>query len=1169
MTTKRRSVVVRFAPALIVATFLIVAALGSSAANLSFFGKVANNNVAPEKGAPAQRAPVSRYSALMNSLNPLTATVQTDKSDYQPGQYVVVTGSGWWANETVRLTFSDGHEHGDHIIDTVADANGNILNSDFLVDTSQIGNTITLTATGLSSLQTATTTFTDNITVDFKQSANNETNGTITGLGNIHWIGSIVQSSNSRYFEGMSNMQRTILIDVPDVTADQHRLTIQHQFTKGGIHAYDFLTSYLQAVTDDSAALGVAIQLHPCGEDIGPPGSLGTTCATLRGSDTATVGPGISTCPGGPSNCAVDVVVPDDPYISKDGSTASKIAAYEAGHGNRTVRIYGNAPITGASISVCHDVAASADTGDSFAGYVLTWTSTSTQIMVEMAGHLAVTGDDNTGFNWGPGLGSSQINGGPYHFKLGQLGGPLDAGSTGCPQLLDNSEVTSLGSQDNQIKGADILIPPPPCGITGPATACAGATPLNYSANTGTGLTYVWSFVGSANGATFCSGTTASTVCVTAGTGNFTLQVAVTSAGGTTTCTKAVTVSNPIASSTKTDVTCNGGSDGSMTVTITGGTGPFTCSLDGGAFAPCVSGAVFVGLAAGLHTVSVLDSLSCPTSTSQTIGQPPALTLSLSKTDVSCNGGSDGSVTATFGGGTGPYTASLDGGAPAAATSPKTFTGLAAGSHTVLITDAHGCTKSDSITVGQPTAVALVLTPTNISCNGANDGTIGVSVSGGTTPYQCSLDGSAFGACPLAYTGVGPGLHTVVARDAHSCTDTKQVTITQPDVLTVSLGDIVCGTGSTITATAVGGSGGYTYVWEILGGSFNPAPGPTDATVTYNTQSGAVSIKVTVTDVNGCTATDTAEADCTVHNLFCTLTQGAYGNAKGKTYLGDQLVNRVQLLTALLNTDLTLGVVGEKSLTIPGGSSAAASAACIIKRLPGGTSAKELYGNATPPVVDRTLDTTTCDTDPQAATQFSNGRWQNVLLTQTLTLALNIRFDAHGDAGLADFELCRYMAARKAVISIDENGHVTYEDTAPNCPENITAVGIPEAVIAELGDGATVQDLLDLANRALAGLPTDSTLDEIGSAVGSINELFDGCRFLIYCSDTTPFVFPPECPVVSAPAVNGSQVDSSAQAATPAILPDVFRSGAFRSSMVREAFLSNIVRTDNYASGSS
>src|SRR5262249_19302967 len=300
--------------------------------------------------------------------------------------------------------------------------------------------------------------------------------------------------------------------------------------------------------------------------------------------------------------------------------------------------------------------------------YLLTWTSTSTNIMVEMAGHLAVSGD-GTGDSWGPTLGSSQISGGPYHFHLGALGGRVSDATT-CPQTLDKRDVVSLGSQDNQIKGADILVP---CSITGPTTACSGATNLTFSGPSGSGVTYSWSFSGAANGATFCSGTTSQTVCVTAGTGNFTIQLAVTSSGGTTICTQSVTVGTVTLSLTKTDVSCNAGSDGSVTATFSGGTGPYTISIDGGAFVAATSPKTFSGLGAGSHSVTVNDANGCTATQSITVNQPTAVTLSLTETDVSCNGGSDGTVTATFGGGTAPYTISIDGGGFVAATSPKTF----------------------------------------------------------------------------------------------------------------------------------------------------------------------------------------------------------------------------------------------------------------------------------------------------------------------------------------------------------------------------------------------------------------------------------------------------------------------------------------------------------------
>src|SRR5438876_882784 len=139
-----------------------------------------------------------------------------------------------------------------------------------------------------------------------------------------------------------------------------------------------------------------------------------------------------------------------------------------------------------------------------------------------------------------------------------------------------------------------------------------------------------------------------------------------------------------------------------MTVTFGGGTGPYQVSLDGGAFAVATSPTTFNGLSAILHSVTVKDARSGTTNTSQTISQPPLLTASSTKVDVSCNGSSDGSMTVTFGGGTGPYQVSLDGGAFAVATSPTTFNGLSAILHSVTVKDARSCTAITSQTISQP-----------------------------------------------------------------------------------------------------------------------------------------------------------------------------------------------------------------------------------------------------------------------------------------------------------------------------------------------------------------------------------------------------------------------------------------------------------------------------------
>ena len=255
---------------------------------------------------------------------------------------------------------------------------------------------------------------------DFKQCANKDPT-----LGDCNWINGIVQASNAKYFEGMSVPQRTVFTGIAPASGNVHTLTFSHDATKAGVHAYDWLTSYQQAI-DAAVAAGTPfndLNGQACGAAIGPPNTLSATCTSLRGG----------------SNFFV-VDVPDDPFTSKDGSTQSRINAYESVRGNRTIKIYGDALITAASLTLSHSVGDGGDTGDSEISYTLTWTSASTQILIEMAGHLAKSG--TAADAWGAGLGSGQISGGPYHFNLHQLDG------------------ASLGSQDNQIKGADIFVAP-------------------------------------------------------------------------------------------------------------------------------------------------------------------------------------------------------------------------------------------------------------------------------------------------------------------------------------------------------------------------------------------------------------------------------------------------------------------------------------------------------------------------------------------------------------------------------------------------------------------------------------------------------------------------------------------------------------------------------------
>ncbi len=259
--------------------------------------------------------------------------------------------------------------------------------------------------------------------VDFRQAANDDSP---FALGDAHWINGILQQNNSRYLEGMSTPQRLIFLDIPATVDNVHVLTFQHQVQKSNIHAYDFMTSWAQAVAAaDAIAVGEGLLADlfndACGPNIGPPSpDMAIACAALR-SSAFTV--------------AVDV--PDDMDSSGlvlGDSVNARIAAYESVTGNRTITIYGNQSISNATLVF-----------DGYGGddgmYTLTWTSSADRILIEMGGHLAV-GEDNpgrAGIGYGSGRGAAGISGGPYHFKLTDL------------------DINSLGSQDNQIKGTDIL----------------------------------------------------------------------------------------------------------------------------------------------------------------------------------------------------------------------------------------------------------------------------------------------------------------------------------------------------------------------------------------------------------------------------------------------------------------------------------------------------------------------------------------------------------------------------------------------------------------------------------------------------------------------------------------------------------------------------------------
>ena len=364
-------------------------------------------------------------------------------------------------------------------------------------------------------------------------------------------------------------------------------------------------------------------------------------------------------------------------------------------------------------------------------------------------------------------------------------------------------------------------------------------------------------------------------------------------AGGTTTATATVTappaINLPVP--TMTAVTCNGGSDGSITIAPIGGTGGYTYVWTGPAgYASTVQNPT--GLKFGtIYKVTITDNSGCPfVSSTLTVPQPAAIsiaTVSMTMIAVKCKGGSDGAITIpdATGGNAGAYSYAWTG--PGGFTaSTKNISGLKAGSYSVVVTDSKGCpfTIPTPLQVNEPAALPAVAdaAPTQVKCFGGNDGAIQINVTGGTTQYTYSWKNTATGTLVSTSedpTGLAAGTYAVTVTDANLCTATSNpVTINAPSAaltVTETHVDAACANSSTgsIALNISGGWNNPTVAWSP---ALPPVPNPT------NILPGAYT--ATVTDAGGCTVTISAtvnSAPALSLGDFITTNVACFGQATG------------------------------------------------------------------------------------------------------------------------------------------------------------------------------------------------------------------------------------------------------------------------------------------------
>ena len=356
--------------------------------------------------------------------------------------------------------------------------------------------------------------------VDFSQGSNNN----LTTLGEIKWINSILNNNNSKYYEGTSTLQRVLLNNVPvsatSLGANVHKFRIRFEADKSGHHAYDFMTSWDLAFTEAQQMTNPSIlpsgysdpKLNTC-NDFQP--NDATLCSSLHNAYSALLPVSGETAHALPNDVA---------------SVPEVISSYEAHFGIRYVKIWGDKAFTAGSNNKVEFVKYEG----SYIFYDVTWESTSKNVLIEFAAHIAA-GSPNGGLvGYGSGQGAGNINGGPYHVTT------ID---------YQTGETTNVGNLDNQLQGSSIFLPPPPSCPNFTISPPCEETSINlqYPLIEGA-LSYSWDLANNTTSATISSQSFNTATIYTGkadGSNNyFDIVVTYTTAGGSQSCTYTVNV-NP------------------------------------------------------------------------------------------------------------------------------------------------------------------------------------------------------------------------------------------------------------------------------------------------------------------------------------------------------------------------------------------------------------------------------------------------------------------------------------------------------------------------------------------------------------------------------------------------------------------------------------------------
>jgi subtilisin-like proprotein convertase family protein/uncharacterized protein (DUF2141 family) len=354
-----------------------------------------------------------------------------------------------------------------------------------------------------------------------------------------------------------------------------------------------------------------------------------------------------------------------------------------------------------------------------------------------------------------------------------------------------------------------------------------------------------------------------------------------------------------------------GTNDGAINISVAGDYPPYTFLWSNGAITEDLS-----AIGAGTYEVFVTNANGCTDSAEFILNNISSLNISTSITSVTCAGGNNGAIAVTTSGGTAPYTYSWSNGA-----STEDLSSITANTYTITITDDNGCIYSEDLVVSTlPSMVIVANNVTNEAC-GTSNGSIDISVSGGSGSYGYSWSN---GMMTQDISSLSAGLYTIDVTDGFGCVSTQNITLINDvsncsaycflDAVVNSITDEICGNGTgAIDISVVDATQPYTLSWST---------GSTNEDLS-NLSAGTYSI--TINDANQCEHIETFTVGNTTSGLgisASSVSDENCGNGLGAIDIsvsGGTLPYTYNWSTGATSQDLTNLTTGSYSVTVTDG----------------------------------------------------------------------------------------------------------------------------------------------------------------------------------------------------------------------------------------------------------